>query len=166
MYEQMKEINYVFFEEYKKLEKLCGDMYNSHNGVTNYIDDMKSVSWSNYRSIKNWESDLKQLMRLRHIRNNLAHNEGAFDENVCTQYDIEWLHNFYKRILNQTDPLALKYKQPMLHKQKKNIITQENPAHYREDTNETTSISKIIISCILLTAYIILLTWFVWKYIK
>ena len=59
----MNNLNYIFFEEFKKLEKLCGEMYGSHNGVTNYIDDMKDVPYSNYRDIPNWEDDLSQLKK-------------------------------------------------------------------------------------------------------
>ncbi len=103
----MNNLNYIFFEEFKKLEKLCGEMYGSHNGVTNYIDDMKDVPYSNYRDIPNWEDDLSQLKKMRHIRNNLAHEEGAFAKKVCTKNDIRWIQTFIKRIMNQSDPLAI-----------------------------------------------------------
>lgn len=103
----MNNLNYIFFEEFKKLEKLCGEMYGSHNSVTNYIDDMKDVPYSNYRDIPNWEDDLSQLKKMRHIRNNLAHEEGAFAKKVCTKNDIRWIQTFIKRIMNQSDPLAI-----------------------------------------------------------
>lgn len=133
----MNNINYDFFDEYKKLEKLCNEMYNAHNGVTLYIDNMASVPYSNYCNIPNWESDLNQLKRLRHIRNNLAHVEGAFHETICTQNDIEWVIAFYKRILNQSDPLAMQHqigkrrvqnavKVANTHAQKAVIITNTN----------------------------------------
>lgn len=104
----MNNLNYDYFEEYKRLDKLCCDMYNtSHNGVTHYIDDMKATPYSTYHRIPNWESDFKRLQQLRHIRNILAHTEGAFYEEQCTQSDIDWIHSFVKRILTQSDPLAL-----------------------------------------------------------
>lgn len=106
----MNNLNYIFFEEFKKLEKLCGEMYGSHNGVTNYIDDMKDVPYSNYRDIPNWEDDLSQLKKMRHIRNNLAHEEGAFAKKVCTKNDIRWIQTFIKRIMNQSDPLAIQHR--------------------------------------------------------
>ena len=115
----MNNLNYIFFEEFKKLEKLCGEMYGSHNGVTNYIDDMKDVPYSNYRDIPNWEDDLSQLKKMRHIRNNLAHEEGAFAKKVCTQNDIRWIQTFIKRIMNQSDPLAIQ------HRNKKNKKNQK-----------------------------------------
>lgn len=103
----MNNLNFVFFEEYKRLEVLCNDMYQVHNGVTQYIENMKSVPYYDYCSIAYWDSDLKNLKRLRHIRNHLSHTPGAFAENICTLNDIRWLQNFHRRILAQTDPLAL-----------------------------------------------------------
>lgn len=105
----MENINYIFFEKYKKLDKLCGDLYQDSFGITHYIDDMKSISIMNYRNIPNWEMDLKELKRLRHICNRLAHAEDAFDENICQPKDIDWIINFYQRILTTSDPLALLY---------------------------------------------------------
>ena len=106
---RVKNINYNFFEEFKRLDKLCGDLYKDQAGITHYINDMKSTPISNYRNIPNWETDLKELVRLRHIRNNLAHTENAFDEDVCTQRDIDWIKDFYQRILDRSDPIAMLY---------------------------------------------------------
>ena len=106
----MKNLNYDFFEEFKHLEKLCGELYGTKNGVTSYIDHMKSVSEYDYRNVPNWKTDLGQLIRLRHIRNHLAHTEGAFQEIACTKGDIDWLRAFYKRIQSQSDPIAILYK--------------------------------------------------------
>ena len=105
----MDNLNYDFFEEFKHLDKLCKEIYNDQYGVTHYIDDMKAVSKANYRYIPNWENDLEQLIRLRHIRNNLAHAEDAFNEEECKKKDIDWIREFYERILNQSDPMAILY---------------------------------------------------------
>lgn len=103
----MSDLNHALFEEYKRLDKLCGDLYGDQHGVSRYIDDMKDVSGSDYLYVPNWKGDLEQLIRLRHIRNHLAHTEGAFDEEICTPKDIDWSREFYSRILKQADPLAL-----------------------------------------------------------
>lgn len=103
----MNNLNFIFFEEFKKLDKLCRELYNAPNGVTHYIDDMKAASWDNCRCIPNWKTDLETLIKLRHIRNHLAHTEGAFNENICTPNDIDWIKNFHQRIMSQSDPLAL-----------------------------------------------------------
>lgn len=103
----MDNLNYSFFESFSCLDKLCGEIYNTKHGVTAYIDDMKAVSWSNYRHIPNWEVDLQQLIRVRHVRNFLAHTPGAFNDEICSQSDIDWIQKFHARILKQSDPMAL-----------------------------------------------------------
>lgn len=110
----MNHLNYTFFEEFKRLDKLCGQLYGAQNGVTHYIDNMKTVPVNNYRYISGWNSDLKELIRLRHIRNYLAHTEGAFEEENCTQKDIDWIRGFHNRILHQSDPIALLHKNSII----------------------------------------------------
>ena len=113
----MDNLNFKFFEEYKRIDKLCGEIYQSKQGVTDYIDQMKAASWNDYRNIPNWKTDLDQLKRVRHIRNHLAHEEGAFDKTACTQNDIDWMQGFYERIMNQSDPMARLYQNSTLKKQ-------------------------------------------------
>ena len=103
----MNNLNLIFLEEYKQLDKLCSELYDGQPGVTSYINEMKNVNWNDARDIPNWKSDLNELKRLRHIRNHLAHTEGAFDEKLCTNEDVNWIKDFRNRILKQTDPLAL-----------------------------------------------------------
>lgn len=105
----MSNLNYTFFEEYKRLDKLCGELYNDQYGISHYIEDMRNISGNDFRSIPGWKDDLDRLIRLRHIRNYLAHTEGAFQEENCTEKDIEWIQEFHRRILNQSDPLAMLY---------------------------------------------------------
>lgn len=103
----MYNLNDTFLEEFKRLDKLCKEMYQSDKGITSYIEDMKHVSPYESRCIPNWDFDLKQLTNLRHLRNRLTHDVGTLNINMCTQSDINWLHSFYGRIFNQTDPIAL-----------------------------------------------------------
>lgn len=128
----MENINYTFFDEYARFDKLCSEMYESNYGVTNYIDDMKSRVYAEYSHIYGWDNDLKQLVRLRHIRNQLAHDPGAFNENLCTAQDIEWLKSFYDKIISRNDPLALIRKQsetqPPINKTA-NITTKAESSH-------------------------------------
>lgn len=112
----MNNLNYVFFEEFKHLDKLCCELYQTQYGITHYIDDMKIVSVNDYQYIPNWKADLEQLIRVRHIRNYLAH-EGGFNEETCTQNDIDWICAFYQRILNQSDPIAMLYQMSKAKKQ-------------------------------------------------
>ena len=114
----MDNLNFKFFEECKSLDKLCGEIYQSKQGVTDYINQMEAASWNDYRNIPNWKTDLGQLKRVRHIRNYLAHEEGAFDKAACTQSDIDWMQSFYEHIMNQSDPIARLYQNSKLKEQK------------------------------------------------
>lgn len=108
------------------MDKLCEDIYGEQHGISCYIEDMKASMSDNsdYRNIPSWTSDYQQLVRFRHIRNHLAHAEGAFHEKNCTQEDIAQIQDFYERILSRTDALALLYKySKMKQKASKNTST-------------------------------------------
>ena len=130
VWDEMDNLNHVLFEEFKHLDKLCRELYGDQRGVSHYIDDMKDVLGSDYRYIPNWKEDLDQLIRIRHIRNYLAHTEGAFNEDMCTPKDIEWSRDFYRRILNQSDPLALLRQ----HSEAKQRIAKANRPVYQPQT--------------------------------
>ena len=57
--------------------------------------------------VYDWDLNLKQLKRLRHIRNRLCHEAGSFSEELCSESDISLLDNFRESLINQTDPLSL-----------------------------------------------------------
>ena len=121
-------INIEFFDEYKRLDKLCADMYGkSSGGVTSYIDDMASVSSSDAQKILDWNSTYNKLKSLRHIRNQMAHGEGSFDDYVCSHYDIEWLRDFRNKIMNVSDPLAIYRSNIEIKKQLKNKSINKQP---------------------------------------
>ena len=69
----MDNINILFFEEYKRADKLCREIYNSDKGITSYIDDIKNESSSYKKDIPEWYTCLETLKKLRHKRNILAH---------------------------------------------------------------------------------------------
>lgn len=106
----MSNLNDIFLEEFKRLDKLCKEMYRTDTGVTTYINEMKRVPASVSRAVPGWNADLKQLISLRHLRNHLSHDVGTLDKTICTKNDIDWLKAFYKRLYNQSDPLTLLYK--------------------------------------------------------
>lgn len=100
-----------FMDAYKYLEQLCSDMLGDYHGVSAYIDAMRQIPYG--RSyVAGWDSDLQLLSHYRRTRNRIVHEVGYTEEDLCTPEDIEWLNNFYDRIMNQTDPLAL-YRQAM-----------------------------------------------------
>lgn len=103
----MNDLNSAFIEEFKNLEKLCNEIYNVRNGVSSYIDDMQSQPPRAALNVPGWQEDLKTLKRMRGIRNKLVHEAGTFNDDMCTEYDVEWLSEFRIRILNQEDPISV-----------------------------------------------------------
>lgn len=103
----MEELNYRFFDIFSKVDKLCIDIYQNEHGLADYVEDMRSISLNTVEDIPDWESDLLCLMSLRNIRNSLINTPGAFQEAVCTEEHLEYLEQFYQRILDRQDPMAL-----------------------------------------------------------
>lgn len=97
-----------FFESYKHLEKICGEIYGNDgkSGVSAYIDEMRNIPNGGFY-VDNWDEDLKMLRHYREIRNQISHEPGFTEENLCTHADELWLDNFYSRIMTVSDPLAI-----------------------------------------------------------
>ena len=103
-----------FMESYKHLDNLCKDM--NGIGVTGYITDMENEQLGD-RYISSWKSDYYTLKHYRHIRNQIAHDNYASEDNLCSAEDQKWIEEFYERIMRQSDPLARYY----MIKQGKNV---------------------------------------------
>lgn len=102
----MKELNIEFLEKYKKLDVLCKDMFRVNEGITAYIMEMeKNFSPLRYKVV-DWDIVYRQLKYLRRIRNQLSHDVGSLDSDVCSYKDVKWIETFYETLLNRTDPLA------------------------------------------------------------
>ncbi len=95
-----------FISSYKKLEKLCNDIYDdNHHGVSIYIDEMLNIP-DGVNFVRGWDEDLKQLKHYRWVRNQIVHELDCSEEDMCEPEDEEWIYSFCDRIINQTDPLA------------------------------------------------------------
>lgn len=95
-----------FMDSYKHLEKLCGEIMNDNRCVSAYIDEMLNTPRGRYY-VRTWNEDLKMLKHYRWVRNQISHEPGCTEENMCEFKDELWIEDFYSRIMNQTDPLAL-----------------------------------------------------------
>lgn len=95
-----------FIESYKHLEKICGEVLNDDRRISAYIDEMMNTPRGSY-FVRGWENDLKQLKHYRWIRNQIAYEPDCTEQSMCEPNDTVWLDDFYSRIMNQTDPLAL-----------------------------------------------------------
>lgn len=101
----MTQLDNEFFEEYKRLDRLCSDMYSCQDGIRQYLEDMECQFSAGEKVVPNWMRDYRKLRGLRKRRNTLAHNVGEYQ--VCTERDIEDVKDFTNRILRRQDPLAM-----------------------------------------------------------
>lgn len=113
-----------FMESYKYLDNLCKDM--NGIGVTGYIKDMEREPRGTLY-VAGWKTDYLQLKHYRYIRNQIAHENYANEDDMCSAEDTVWIDEFYQRIIGQTDPLALCHKKTMYLSAPKKSRTQTLP---------------------------------------
>lgn len=99
----MNEIDNTFFEEYKRLDKLCMDLLSSKSGVSVYISQMETTRSGQYY-IPSWDNDYKMLKHLRWVRNQIAHDTTGVT--ISEESDLIMVREFYKRIFSGEDPFA------------------------------------------------------------
>ena len=140
-----------FMDSYKRLEKLCGDMLEDERRISAYIDKMyeNTEGWD---LVDDWESDLKKLKYYRRIRNKLVHEPDAYEDELCDAEDVEWLEDFYYRIIDGEDPLSRYYK---IIRARNSI---DNASRYGMDTssygtNSSSSYSSGILGTILIVIF-------------
>lgn len=119
-----------FIDSYKRLEKLCSEIYNDNHGVSSYIDEMINTPIG-ARHIPGWDEDLKQLKHYRWVRNQIVHDPGCTEENMCEYGDTQWLDNFRSRVMAANDPLALyrKARNPQPTQRPRQTNTSESRTH-------------------------------------
>ena len=93
-----------FFEEYKRLDRLCGDMYGCRNGVSAYLEAMERKSAQGQRYVGCWDSDYRMLKRVRWVRNQIAHDSGVYQ--LSEPSDLAFIQDFYNRIFAGEDALT------------------------------------------------------------
>lgn len=100
----MQALDNEFFEAYKRLDRLCSDIYGCRNGVSQYIEDMDEASYLGQLAVSLWEQAYKTLKHLRWVRNQIAHDSGQIL--ICDESDIQDVNDFYDDIMSGRDPLA------------------------------------------------------------
>lgn len=156
-----------FIDSYKHLEKLCGEILNDDRRVSAYIDEMLNTPRGSFY-VRTWDDDLKKLKHYRWVRNQISHEPGCSESNMCKPEDELWLNNFYYRILNQTDPLSLYDKAYSSTARRKRIRPQTQEPHsykppiysnnHPSPQNDRSYIGLFILSLILLVAIVLLVT--------
>ncbi len=95
-----------FLDSYKQLEKLCNEIYNQNNGVSQYISDMESRSGFNTTYVPGWDRDYRRLKEIRHIRNSMVHDTTDDGTNYSDE-DVKFLQDFYERLMSGSDPITM-----------------------------------------------------------
>ena len=99
----MRKLDTDYLDEFKAVEAICGDMFGTRAGVSEYIKAMEEVPDYKRSLVEGWDSSYKELKHLRWVRNKIA-NEPDFDE--CEKEDLRDLKLFHSALLKGLDPLA------------------------------------------------------------
>lgn len=114
-----------FFQEYKRLDNLCKDLFSNDKGISTYIKHMEKYS-VNAQKIPDWNINLNKLKKYRHIRNLIAHEDNVDESDYCNKSDEKWIINFYNSIIKQNDPLALYEKSLRVNSKTSNLSKKTN----------------------------------------
>ena len=162
----MNDVILKFLQEYKKLDELCKQILSSTRGISEYIDQMQSEC-RNHSKVPNWNNDLKELKRLRWIRNQLVHDTDSFDTLEVSKEDISYLKEFRSRILHCEDPFSLLHKleQHSTHKNVKSLpltssVSTKNDACSDDTASQENSYSGILLLLVISAVFIFFLLYF------
>lgn len=101
----MKKADNAFFEAFKEVETLCGEIYSCRSGVSEYILDMEKNMSEGEKKVENWTNDYKTLKHLRWVRNKIAHEAG--DTQISVDKDLDAVCAFRDRVIRGKDPITL-----------------------------------------------------------
>lgn len=119
-----------FINSYKKLEKLCGEIFGSaSHGISEYIEEMEHTTNGKFY-VNGWGEDYKKLKHYRYLRNKIVHEPSCNEESMCTSRDAQWLDDFYFRIINRQDPLSMYRKATTATKASKSIKRRKKSAEF------------------------------------
>ena len=133
----MRDLNIIFLDLYKSVDRFIRDAYSSTEGVSTYIRVMEENDRKGQRYVKTWSADLATLKHVRWIRNQLAH-EVSYDSDICKQSDYADLEDFYQRLFSASDPLALMDKNEKAEIQRRRMEQKQKQARSTEQQPEYT----------------------------
>lgn len=141
----MNKLEIEFFEEYKSVDTICKDMFQTKQGMTEYINQMERMDAMGSRVVSKWRDKYKMLKHLRWLRNKIAHESGA-PELVKT--DLIELEHFHKQLLKRQDPLAELMKSEAMRKSNHGRTATRGNAYATNTGHGDTGISLFIMFCI------------------
>ena len=156
-----------FMEAYKHLDNLCKTFPDYPKGISSYIEEME-IHLDTRFQCDSWKMDYATLKKYRYIRNQISHDNYASEENMCEPSDEFWIKDFHARLLNQTDPLGLYYKQKRATQQTNQRSVQTNYAPIPTQPMSTKSGTKqrqpmgcatlVVLTLLIITAVILIAT--------
>lgn len=154
----MNEIELEFLEEYKHLEKLLNDVFEVQHGVSEYIKILEEKEHLGSRIVSSWMNDYYSLKHVRYIRNKITHDSDA---SGCEEKDIDFVKDFYEKIMNHTDPLALlnKYnleKQKELRQRQKEANLKTNENTNDENTHKGRFLGTFLLAILAIVLFVVL----------
>lgn len=138
-----------FMASYKRVEKLCNEMFEENNGVTQYINEMENTPRGNIY-VETWNDDLKKLKHYRWIRNKISHEPDCTEQNMCEPKDELWLEDFYDRIMERNDPLTL-YNREMYQKSLPRYENEGSDTPFRTPLKEYDAGQSKNVGCFVMT---------------
>ena len=148
-----------FIDSYKRLEKLCNEIYGDNHGLSSYIDEMiNNPSGSRY--VAGWDEVLKQLKHYRWVRNQIVHEPDCTEDNMCEPGDAEWLESFHLRIMSASDPLAMyrKARNPQVtQKPKQTHSNKYTYPEYKKTTSKPAGCLTYVMGVLLVVAVVVLI---------
>ena len=138
----MRDLNINFLEEYKSVDNICKDIFGTRDGISEYIRIMENTHWQDYKCVSTWQSDYSELKHARWVRNQITHENGTMDSNICSQNDFNWIKNFRFRILNSKDPLTLIRLEKEEREKRQRIRQQELKTRQYDNGNQGTNAVK------------------------
>lgn len=130
----MNNLDMKFFDTYKRLDKIMQDIFSCNNGVSAYIEEMEKFDYIGKTIVSCWKDDYYTLKHLRWLRNKIAH-EADDNNSFCKNEDLKELNDFYKRILNGTDALAIYYRNMQTNNNKKSQNKSNKKVQNKNNTN-------------------------------
>lgn len=156
----MNKLEIEFFEEYKSVDNICRDMFQTNQGITEYINQMERMDAAGSRKVSNWREKYKMLKHLRWLRNKIAHESGAPE---LVKADCIELQHFRKQLLKQQDPLAELMKSKSMRKSNQGRTATRGNANAVHSAKNTSGVSLFILFCIVLIVGVLAWIFLMWN---
>lgn len=166
----MNEIETRFIEQYKETEAELNRRLDTRRGMSDYITQMEAMPIESQLRVPTWRKDYRSLKHLRWLRNRIVHEKGVSE---CEEFDNIELTDFYRRLLNGSDPLASARRAAAQAAAQREAAQRaarlqadqqsKAPAPAKADEQSDTRCGRGEVAAVIVTVIILLLLFFVYK---